>query len=122
MPLHTVAWRSCRRYNYRGVIVGYDSSCQQSEVWMKAMGVDSLKHGRSQPFYHVLPDVRDRPGAQVAAPAPRRTVLAAPRIPHIVLPISPHISPYLPISPHVLAAPRIPHPALRPPDDCRPRR
>ena len=25
--------------------------------------VDSLEHGRNQPFYHVLPDTRDRPGA-----------------------------------------------------------
>ena len=29
------------------------------------MNVDSLKHGRNQPFYHVLPDTRDRPGAQL---------------------------------------------------------
>ena len=29
------------------------------------MNVDALTHGRNQPFYHVLPDTRDRPGAQL---------------------------------------------------------
>ena len=53
------------RYNYRGAIVSYDSSCAQSEAWMQANGVDELKHGRKQPFYHVLADTRDRPGAPV---------------------------------------------------------
>ena len=32
---------------------------------MRANGVDALKHGRAQPFYHVLADTRDRPGAPV---------------------------------------------------------
>jgi hemimethylated DNA binding protein len=30
------------------------------------MHIDKLKHGREQPFYHVLPDTRDRPGAATA--------------------------------------------------------
>ena len=42
--------------HYRGVIVGYDKTCQQSEAWIRSMGVDSLTHGRNQPFYHVLAD------------------------------------------------------------------
>lgn len=46
--------------------MGYDPKCQQSELWMRMMSVDSLKYGRGQPFYHVLPDSRDRPAAQVA--------------------------------------------------------
>mmetsp|Transcript_33932 Transcript_33932/g.56093 ORF Transcript_33932/g.56093 Transcript_33932/m.56093 type:complete len:441 (+) Transcript_33932:115-1437(+) len=54
-----------RKYNYRGAIIGFDRSCKQSEGWIQTMHVDSLKHGRNQPFYHVLPDIRDRPGAQV---------------------------------------------------------
>ena len=54
-----------RRYSYRGVVVGFDRTCQQSEAWMRSMNVDTLKHGRNQPFYHVLPDTRDRPGAQL---------------------------------------------------------
>ena len=29
------------------------------------MHVSELKYGRDQPFYHVLPDTRDRPGAQL---------------------------------------------------------
>ena len=67
------------RFNYRGVVVGYDPTCQQSESWMRTMGVDWLKHGRHQPFYHVLPDTRDRPGAQAGC-APRHPV-ARPRHP-----------------------------------------
>ena len=53
------------KYSYRGVIVGYHPRCEQSEAWIRQMDVDSLKYGREQPFYHVLPDTRDRPGAQV---------------------------------------------------------
>ena len=33
---------------------------------MAAMHVDKLKFGRQQPFYYVLPDVRDRPGGLIA--------------------------------------------------------
>ncbi|KAL4444009.1 hypothetical protein ABPG75_011746 [Micractinium tetrahymenae] len=51
-----------RRYQYRGVIVGWDLRCCASEEWMQQMGVDRLPGGRSQPFYHVLPDPADRPG------------------------------------------------------------
>ena len=47
------------------MIVGYHPRCEQSEAWIRQMDVDSLKYGREQPFYHVLPDTRDRPGAQV---------------------------------------------------------
>mmetsp|Transcript_43476 Transcript_43476/g.90698 ORF Transcript_43476/g.90698 Transcript_43476/m.90698 type:complete len:460 (-) Transcript_43476:346-1725(-) len=54
-----------RKYNYRGVIVGFDHVAQQSESWLRMMHVDQLQYGRDQPFYHVLPDVRDRPGAPV---------------------------------------------------------
>ena len=32
---------------------------------MRANAIDTLKHGRNQPFYHVLADTRDRPGAPV---------------------------------------------------------
>jgi hemimethylated DNA binding protein len=53
------------RYNYRGIVIGYDTRCMQSEAWMRANAIDTLKHGRNQPFYHVLADSRDRPGAPV---------------------------------------------------------
>ncbi|KAH7032748.1 uncharacterized protein B0I36DRAFT_361521 [Microdochium trichocladiopsis] len=43
-----------KRYRYRAVITGWDSTCQASEQWMQQMGVDSLPNGRSQSFYHVL--------------------------------------------------------------------
>ena len=53
-----------RRYGYRGVIVGEaDHTCLASEAWIAQMGVDDLPcWSRYQPFYHVLVDVRDRPG------------------------------------------------------------
>eukprot|EP01026_Neomeris_dumetosa_P018448 TRINITY_DN17223_c0_g3_i1.p3 TRINITY_DN17223_c0_g3~~TRINITY_DN17223_c0_g3_i1.p3 ORF type:complete len:210 (-),score=21.94 TRINITY_DN17223_c0_g3_i1:299-928(-) len=53
-----------KRYEYRGVIYGYDATCRAAEGWIKMMGVDDLPLGRNQPFYHVLVDVRDRPGGQ----------------------------------------------------------
>lgn len=52
------------RYGYRGVIFGYTPTCVASEDWILQMGVDKLKHGRNQPFYHVCVDLRDRPGGQ----------------------------------------------------------
>ena len=68
------------RYNYRGTIVGYDRSCQQSEGWIRSMGVDALKYGRNQPFYHVLVDVRDRPGAQITYVAQENVMLDTPSV------------------------------------------
>lgn len=48
-----------KRFEYRGVIIGYDPLCIAPEGWIQAMRVDSLSNGRSQPFYHVLVDDRD---------------------------------------------------------------
>jgi len=70
-----------RRYSYRGVVVGYDQTCQQSEAWMRSMNVDTLQHGRNQPFYHVLPDTRDRPGAQLTYVAQENILTDAPSEP-----------------------------------------
>jgi hemimethylated DNA binding protein len=70
-----------RRYNYRGVIIGADPSCKQTEAWIRQMNVDSLEHGRNQPFYHVLPDTRDRPGAQVMYVAQENVVPDTPSEP-----------------------------------------
>lgn len=53
-----------KRYDYRGVIIGMDPSCQADERWIRAMGVQRLPHGAHQPFYNVLVDERDRPGGQ----------------------------------------------------------
>jgi len=66
------------KYNYRGVIIGFDPTCQQSESWIRAMSVDSLKYGRDQPFYHVVPDTRDRPGAQITYVAQENIVIDTP--------------------------------------------
>eukprot|EP00475_Leptophrys_vorax_P009190 TRINITY_DN16065_c0_g1_i1.p1 TRINITY_DN16065_c0_g1~~TRINITY_DN16065_c0_g1_i1.p1 ORF type:complete len:291 (-),score=-2.18 TRINITY_DN16065_c0_g1_i1:69-860(-) len=51
-----------RRYGYRGVVYGHDPECSAPTGWQEAMKVDLLSNGRSQPFYHVLVDTRDRPG------------------------------------------------------------
>ena len=53
-----------RKYEYRGVVIGWDDQCKQSADWCEQMRVDELDGGRSQPFYHVLVDGRDRPGGQ----------------------------------------------------------
>ena len=43
-----------KRYNYQGVITGWDVECAAGENWMSQMGVDRLSRGRQQSFYHVL--------------------------------------------------------------------
>ena len=63
-----------RKFSYRGVIVGYDATCEQSEEWCEQMGVDKLPGGRAQPFYHVLVDKRDHPGEQITYVAEENVV------------------------------------------------
>uniref|UniRef100_A0A7S0L7E7 MRH domain-containing protein n=1 Tax=Coccolithus braarudii TaxID=221442 RepID=A0A7S0L7E7_9EUKA len=70
-----------RRYNYRGVIIGVDRTCLQSEAWQRTMHVGSLKYGANQPFYHVLPDTRDRPGTQITYVAQENILLDTPSEP-----------------------------------------
>ncbi|KAF1811189.1 YccV-like-domain-containing protein [Eremomyces bilateralis CBS 781.70] len=41
------------RYGYTGLVVGWDSKCEQSEEWIRTMNVDALGGGRSQAFYLV---------------------------------------------------------------------
>ena len=53
-----------RRYDYRGVIYGWDATCQAEESWIATMQVDRLRFGREQPFYRVLLDERDRRATQ----------------------------------------------------------
>ena len=48
-----------KKYDYRGVIVGYDGRCEQPDEWVEAMGVDKLSRGREQvmrrsPFHRVM--------------------------------------------------------------------
>lgn len=43
-----------KRYDYEGVITGWDPSCDAGEEWIQHMGVDRLPNGRNQSFYHVL--------------------------------------------------------------------
>ena len=67
-----------RKYQYRGVIVGFDLECTQSEEWMQMMNVEGLTRGRMQPFYNVLVDERDRPGAQMSYVAEENIVPDSP--------------------------------------------
>ncbi|KAF8927166.1 hypothetical protein BGZ58_010585 [Dissophora ornata] len=41
-------------YRYTGAIYGYDLKCEADENWILSMGIDSLVHGRNQPFYNAL--------------------------------------------------------------------
>lgn len=41
------------RYNYTGVIIGWNSTCDATESWIQQMGVDQLPRGRHQPFYNI---------------------------------------------------------------------
>lgn len=69
-----------RRYNYRGVVVGYDAACSAPEEWIQMMSVDLLPQGRHQPFYHVLVDDRWRPGGQTTYVAQENIMpMRAPR-------------------------------------------
>ena len=54
------------RSGYRGLIVGFDDTCKQTETWIEARRVDELPRGRGQPFYHVLVDERDVESAVTA--------------------------------------------------------
>ncbi|QRV90547.1 hemimethylated DNA-binding domain protein [Ceratobasidium sp. AG-Ba] len=42
------------KFNYVGVILGWDEVCKAEERWMIEAGVDALPRGRGQPFYTVL--------------------------------------------------------------------
>ena len=64
-----------RKHGYRGVVVGHDPSCLQSEAWCAQMGVDTLPRGRLQPFYHILVDRRDREGGQITYVAEENVAL-----------------------------------------------
>jgi F-box protein 21 len=44
------------RYNYRGVIVGWDSTCALPPEWQTLQGVGNLRRGGAQPFYNVAAD------------------------------------------------------------------
>jgi len=45
-----------RRYDYRGVIVAWDPSCQADEAWYQK---NHTQPDRDQPWYHVLVDGSD---------------------------------------------------------------
>jgi F-box protein 21 len=43
-----------KRYNYEGVITGWNVTCEAGDEWIQNMGVDRLPNGRDQAFYNVL--------------------------------------------------------------------
>jgi len=60
----------------RGVIVGWDRECRESDEWCAANGIDALPKGRAQPFYQVLVHEHDATAyvahEMVESTAPRR--------------------------------------------------
>jgi len=44
-----------RKYGYRGIIYGFDGSCERDDEWMRQMNISN----RYQPFYYALPDESD---------------------------------------------------------------
>ncbi|GFR46804.1 hypothetical protein Agub_g8437, partial [Astrephomene gubernaculifera] len=48
-----------RQLGYRGVVVGWDPACCESEDWAVQAKVEALRRGTRQPFYHLLVDARD---------------------------------------------------------------
>lgn len=92
-----------RRYGYRGVIAGHDPHCLADEAWIQQMRVDMLPSGREQPFYHVLVDERDRPGAQTTYVAQENIICMRrpgevhhPLIPQLFVGFSPEDGAYIP--------------------------
>ena len=66
------------------------------------MNVDSLEHGRNQPFYHVLPDTRDRPGAQARRaprPGPAPCLRTPPTLPQVMYVAQENVVPDTPSEP-----------------------
>lgn len=45
-----------KRYDYEGVIVGWDRRCSAEQRWIEQMRVDELPRGREQPFYNIVYD------------------------------------------------------------------
>lgn len=42
----------CNR-RYRGIVVGWDVQCCESDAWVRQTGASQLPRGTKQPFYHV---------------------------------------------------------------------
>jgi hemimethylated DNA binding protein len=47
-----------KKYGYRAVIRGWDTSCRQSQTWKRRMRIHTLEHAGNQPFYDLLVDSR----------------------------------------------------------------
>lgn len=54
------------KFGYRGVVCGMDPLFSESDSWSSAASVKNLSHGKNQPFYQVLVDMRAVPNLLVA--------------------------------------------------------
>lgn len=70
-----------RLHGYKCAIFGWDEKCQQPEEWVAQMGVQKLKRGTVQPFYHCLVDVRDRRDAAITYVAEDNILPVQPETP-----------------------------------------
>ena len=50
-----------KAHGYKGVIIGWDTECRQSEEWCQRADVAQLRNGKTQPFYIVLVGREDLP-------------------------------------------------------------
>mmetsp|Transcript_32469 Transcript_32469/g.45028 ORF Transcript_32469/g.45028 Transcript_32469/m.45028 type:complete len:283 (+) Transcript_32469:182-1030(+) len=48
-----------KKYKYRGVVCGWDKTCERDASWQIQMGTNLLPNGGNQAFYGVLPDESD---------------------------------------------------------------
>lgn len=71
-----------RRYDYRGVIVDVDPTCQADEAWYRS---NQTQPNRNQPWYHVLVDGGDFTtyvAEENLEPDPGGGPISHPLIPH----------------------------------------
>lgn len=43
-------------HGYKGVIYGWDETCEADDLWVNQMHIDKLSLGQDQPFYHIFVD------------------------------------------------------------------
>ena len=72
-----------RRYNYRGVVVAFDLTCQADDDWYLS---NTTQPERSQPWYHVLVD-----GTQQVTYAAQTSLAEDDSDEQVVHPLVPHL-------------------------------
>lgn len=54
-----------KKWNYRGVIIGWDAKARAPQSWLGKMHPQDKKHWQEQPNYSILVDTRDRLSPQI---------------------------------------------------------